>query len=195
MKISKAVLCLAFLAIAGCEQQTPDGRIPQDYLAEAKKMVGDYKGQMDGGQRGTLSVRLNGDKIVAKFSKNLTSCGGKIGNLQSVDVSGSSLNAATFGLSGANCVEGNQLVFGVSADQRTLSLRLQAYTTSERTCPTERDIDSCNEAWNRHDAECDSEASPALRDMCLSQNQRSRQACGECTTSSNTVYLNGSFSR
>ncbi|MGZ3695420.1 MAG: hypothetical protein ACXWQO_14985 [Bdellovibrionota bacterium] len=194
MKFS-AVLCFVFLAITGCEQQTPDGRIPADYLAEAKKMVGDYHGQMEGGQKGTLSVRLNGDKIIAKFSRSLLSCGGKIGNLQSVDVSGSSLNTATFALSNASCVEGNQLEFQVSSDQRTLSLRLQAYTTSETTCPTESEIDSCNEAWNKHDLECDNEASPALRDMCLSQNTRSRAGCSSCDTRSSTVYLDGSFVR
>ncbi|MGZ3739991.1 MAG: hypothetical protein ACXVB9_11500, partial [Bdellovibrionota bacterium] len=121
MKFSNVILVSA-LALAGCEQQTPNGQIPDKYVPVAKKLVGDYKGSMDGGQAGVLSIRLSGTKVIAKFSKGLLECGGSLGDLQSVDASSDSVDKATFALKGAaRCADGQSIAFSISRDQRTLS--------------------------------------------------------------------------
>jgi len=193
MKFSNVIL-IGTLALAGCEQQTPNGQIPDKYVPEAQKLVGDYKGSMDGGQAGTLSIRLSGTKVIAKFSKGLLECGGTIGDLTSVDASSTTVDKATFALKGAaKCVDGQSIAFGISQDLRTLSASVHSGSSTSSVCPSQSDIDSCQAVWQQRVWDCDNETDAAQKQLCQMQNNNGAQGCSACTDQTEQYYVSGTF--
>lgn len=191
MKVSKLILpCVAVVMLVGCKVKTPNGQIPQKYAAEAQKLMGNYKGKMQKGSSGVLSLRLVGTKVVAKFSKPLFTCGGTLGNLLSVEASGKRVTQATFQLKGANCVEGSTVSLAVSKDNRVLSATVLDDTEYYQSCPTDEEIWSCESG--KEDAIRDCMAEGFSQFLC--ENQQNVD-CTSCSTQSNETYTYGSFQR
>lgn len=68
MKKMVLTLGIAFLALSGCKEITiKDGRVPAEYLAQAKAMEGTYYGSFDG-KRAQIKIRFEGDLAVLDYS-------------------------------------------------------------------------------------------------------------------------------
>lgn len=78
----------AVFVFTACEEvDIVDGRIPAEYLEQAEAIVGDYQGVMERSPA-TLSVRLDGDRLVMTSDRDLIGegCESRIGDLTKVRV-------------------------------------------------------------------------------------------------------------
>lgn len=88
-----SVLLLAFV-LAGCQEEVKfeDGRIPEKYLPEVSRFLGNYRGEFDG-QPGTLSIRLTGNYVDLAFRGDwgydiLRGCEASVGRILAIRFSG-----------------------------------------------------------------------------------------------------------
>lgn len=95
---STVVLPVTLLGFIGCKSvKIKDGRVPQQYLSEAKKLEGTYRGQFNG-VPGTLTVKFQGSKPVVTYKNSRgtdilnNNCGSRIGNLFKVTMKGTKEN-------------------------------------------------------------------------------------------------------
>ncbi len=85
-------LFICVLALVSCNSvKIENGEVPDGYLDAAAQFVGDYDGEFNG-QKGTLSVSLDGNKLRLEFSNSAgndiidSACESSIGDLVSVSV-------------------------------------------------------------------------------------------------------------
>lgn len=115
MKITKVLAAGAMLlAIVGCKSvDIKDGKIPDNYLAQAKKIEGVYSGKFNG-INGELVVRIEGNKPILTYRSSQGSndilnnnCHSSFGNLTKVYVKGNSdnysISAVNFNFNPGNC--------------------------------------------------------------------------------------------
>lgn len=148
MKIFKSLLlAVSALLLASCnEQEITDGRIPQESLAYAQSLVGDYNGYF-GMQNGKLSFSLQGDVAVLQFTGALANdllgpnCMSQIGKLVRVAGKQDRLDRAIFSFSSGLCneVEGKELVLNLSNKDGKVQVRADifSYNHFERRCTWE----------------------------------------------------------
>jgi hypothetical protein len=110
-----------------------DGKIPSEYMSEAKKLEGVYAGRFDG-IKGEVTLRMNGNRAELSFqgekgSDILAGCGSTIGDLVEISISGNSakdyrLSQAVFSFSPGSCRRyvGRNLYLDFSRDQATFRL-------------------------------------------------------------------------
>jgi hypothetical protein len=121
-----------------------DGKIPSEYISEAKKLEGTYAGRFDG-IKGEITIRLNGNKPELSFqgekgSDILAGCGSTIGDLAEISVSGNStdyrLSGAVFTFSPGTCRRyiGRNLYLDFSRDQSSFRLSFITRYDTRREC-------------------------------------------------------------
>lgn len=123
----------AVFSFTACQEvDIVDGRIPAEYLEQAQAIVGDYTGAMER-EAITLSVRLDGDKLIMTSDKDLIGegCESTIGDLTKVRVDKDDdvveVEGATFAFDPNLCgfnVEGETLQFSIR--ERNGNVRLDA---------------------------------------------------------------------
>lgn len=201
-------LALCFGLLVACETSTPDGNIPSDYVAEAKKLVGTYKGSFNSGARGSLVFTMKGQRAILSFMGGDivgSGCHTRIGQLTSVSGSSrSGLEKAVFALS-SNCASGDSLTLTVSGGKVLVSILKSSHTYE--TCPSASQINSCesevgrkhafdHDAYTKKDAfgrECSQDAFGGSQ--CESTVGREIDSCSECSSETTYSYVEGSFRR
>lgn len=101
--MKKFLALAALFALVGCKDiEIKDGRVPAEYLAQAKAFEGSYHGRMDA-RPGTMQIIFDGDRprMVWNNGADLVdpSCSSRIGDLLSVHVEGQQnpvITGATF---------------------------------------------------------------------------------------------------
>lgn len=126
-----AMAVLALVALSACNEiETPDGRVPAEFLGYAQQLVGSYGGQFEG-QPTTIGLQMNGDMpyvTVTNTGNDILgpSCRSQIGQLVSIrgekhNNNTYSLESATFAFSPGNCnAQGRTVTFEFSRDYRTI---------------------------------------------------------------------------
>jgi len=190
---SLGILSLLSLVLVSCRVETPNGQVPSDYLNQAKTVVGDYKGSMQGGQSGTLSVRLSGTKVVVSFSSKLLSCGGSIGTLQAIDADNSGVQAAYLGLSKASCVEGQELILSPSAGMKSFTAQVVKESHDVQTCPSDSQVMDCHSQAMHESDNCSQDS--GNYSQCIQQANDDYDSCSDCSTQTEYTYITGTFVR
>ncbi len=138
MSITKVLAAGAiFLAIVGCKTvDIKDGKIPDGYLAQAKKIEGVYAGQFNG-VRGELVVSIEGNRPVVTYRNSQgddilnNNCHSFFGNMQKVFLKGSKgsyeLSGAQFEFNPAACslmVRGREMTIDFKQTDKGVKLNL-----------------------------------------------------------------------
>ncbi|MBC7371936.1 MAG: hypothetical protein H7326_10245 [Bdellovibrionaceae bacterium] len=177
----KVLIVIAAVAtVAGCKTvKIENGEVPSQYLSEAKKLEGTYRGSFNG-VRGDLVIRFEGNRPIVQFKNNNgndilnNNCNSDVGLLRSVTVKSENKNPrvsnATFAFDAGRCslsVEGREISIGMKdkSGDAVLNVSILQETRSREVC-----------GW-------DSGAPP---------NIPPRQVC---RTEFQSYYLTGSFSR
>lgn len=188
----------SLFALNACRVDTPDGKIPEDYIAQAKQMVGNYRGQMQGGQAGALTFRLDGTRVIVKMTGGRllgADCSSDIGSLRSVEVSGNTVSEAIFDLNGADCIQGSSIALRVSSDLRSIHASVLRESHTEESCPSQYEINSCQRGVDDRERKCDDLDSPMEVRQCHSEASRDYSNCADCTTTTVGSYIEGLFQR
>ncbi len=128
---------LALTAIAGCKTvDIKDGRVPSQYLSQAKKLEGTYRGEFNG-VAGSLVISFNGNKPNVRYHNSHgddllnNNCNSSFGDLLKVSIKGNSKNpqvtGALFDFDAANCsimVRGREISFGFKQTNRGMRVDL-----------------------------------------------------------------------
>lgn len=121
----KTLIAVATLAsIAGCKTvKIENGEVPSQYLSEAKKMEGTYRGSFNG-VRGNLVILFDGQRPMVRFQNGndndilSNNCNSEIGLLRTVTVKSENKNPrvsnATFAFDPGRC--------GLSVDGREVNI-------------------------------------------------------------------------
>lgn len=104
MKFTKVLFAsLTLLALAGCKTvDIKDGQVPSQYLSQAKKLAGTYKGEFDG-VPGNLIVSFQGNKPVLTYANKRgedilnNNCHSDFGNLLKVQIKNENKNPTVSG--------------------------------------------------------------------------------------------------
>lgn len=134
MKISSLLSVVALaVAVSACKTvETPDGKIPAEYVDAAKKYEGTYHGHFEN-MIGDLTLKIDGQTPVLTYTDNVGNdimgkgCGSSIGLMKSVTVSDGTpieIQDATFQFNPGFCGEGHNLEVGVSSDDNGTTIRL-----------------------------------------------------------------------
>jgi hypothetical protein len=114
MKVTKVLIsALALFTIAGCKTvDIKDGRVPSQYLSQAKKLEGSYRGEFNG-VPGSLVISFNGNKPVLEYHNSRgddllnNHCHSTFGDLLKVTLKGDnknpSVSSALFNFDAAAC--------------------------------------------------------------------------------------------
>ncbi|MFL5812065.1 MAG: hypothetical protein ACJ763_00690 [Bdellovibrionia bacterium] len=124
MKISSLLsIALMAVAVSACKTiETPDGKIPAEYVDAAKKYEGTYHGHFEH-MAGDLTLKIEGTTPVLTFTDGQGNdimgkgCGSSIGLMKSVTVSDGdqvAIQDATFQFNPGYCGEGRELQVNVS---------------------------------------------------------------------------------
>jgi hypothetical protein len=121
MRVQILGLFLLLISFIGCKEvKITDGRVPAEYLSQAKQIEGRYYGTFDG-KRAEIQIYFQGDRPFIKYSDAYgndildTGCNSKINLLQKIVVSKEDgqyvLDNATFAFHPGSCrlVEGRTL--------------------------------------------------------------------------------------
>lgn len=139
----------ALLAVVGCKQiEFKDGEVPENYLAEAKKLEGTYSGSFSGDPY-DLTVEFEGNKPrLSVIAKNENGCRFDFGNILAADVSEGSDNTVTikrvyFELNSESCFRAEGRVFEIDISEKDGHVRFDTYLLAreyyERVCRWEND--------------------------------------------------------
>ncbi|MFL5812298.1 MAG: hypothetical protein ACJ763_01875 [Bdellovibrionia bacterium] len=122
MKLNHAVVSLFLvLGLSACKTvETPDGKIPAEYLETAKTLAGTYKGEFNR-VSGEISLAFDGATPVVTYTDASghdllgPGCGSEIGTLTQIDVSmDEKLGEAVFAFSPGKCqIEGRSVYLGI----------------------------------------------------------------------------------
>lgn len=134
------VVGFAFI-LFGCNEITViDGKVPQEILSEAQKLVGEYPGSFNW-REGVLHVRMEGEKLKVGFSSKLgndilgADCNSWIGDLKTVQVDqqgDSQKILAKFAFHRGNCwAEGDQLELQFSGHNGKVEVWAQIFDYME----------------------------------------------------------------
>ncbi|QDK36573.1 hypothetical protein [Bdellovibrio sp. NC01] len=138
MKFSRVLAAGALLlAIAGCKSvDIKDGKIPDAYISQAKKIEGVYTGKFNG-VAGELVITIEGNKPVVTFRNSAgddilnNNCHSFFGNLTTVYLKGSkgdySLSGATFAFNAGACslmVQGREMNIDFKQTDKGVRLNL-----------------------------------------------------------------------
>jgi len=114
MKFTQVLVAsFALLAIAGCKTiDIKDGQVPSQYLSQAKKLEGTYKGEFDG-VPGNLIIAFNGNKPTIAYNNKRgedilnNNCRSEFGNLLKVTIKNEDKNptvsSALFDFDAGDC--------------------------------------------------------------------------------------------
>jgi hypothetical protein len=99
MKLTRTLIAsFTLLAFAGCKTvKIKNGEVPNQYLSQAKKLVGTYKGDFEG-VPGNLIVSVNGNKPVLTYTNKRgedilnNNCHSEFGNLLEVTIKNENKN-------------------------------------------------------------------------------------------------------
>ncbi len=199
--------------LSGCDVDTPNGQIPTDYLTQAKAFSGQYRGSMQGGGKGVLTIALRGTQISASFrGEDILGrgCRTQLGLLQRVHAEGSGasarLTSAIFSLS-SNCAEGSQLTLSLKSDGKSYSARVVKSSETTKSCPSLLEINDCTRQA-QFDAQRNGKPissapidSPFCREngglrgtpTCATDWDRVVERCEACNENTSYDYINGSF--
>jgi hypothetical protein len=118
-------------ALSACKTvDTPDGKIPAEYVGAAKKYEGTYHGRFQGVD-GDLTLKIEGDTPVLTYTDAQghdilgSACGSSIGLMKNVTVSDGepvSIENAAFEFNPGRCAEDHTLLVGVSTDNNTTTI-------------------------------------------------------------------------
>lgn len=154
MRLTQALLVAVVLPITlfgaiGCKTvKIKDGRVPQEYLSEAKKVEGVYRGEFNG-VSGELIISFQGNKPVVTYRNSRGSdilngnCRSSIGDLYSVTVKGSKndpeISKALFRFDAGTCslnVQGRDLAlnFKDTNDGMRVKVSLLREINERRDC-------------------------------------------------------------
>ncbi len=135
MKFTRIVSVLAMaIALSACKTvDTPDGKIPSEYVGAAKAFEGTYSGRFDG-MKGDLTLKIDGDMPVLTYTDSFghdllgKGCGSSIGKLKSVSISDSNtIDSADFELNTGSCAfEGRTLSVSISIRGNETEFNLSA---------------------------------------------------------------------
>jgi hypothetical protein len=115
-------MALVAVAVSACQTiETPDGKIPAEYVDAAKKYEGTYHGHFDN-KVGDLTLKIEGTTPVLTYTDSQGNdimgkgCGSSIGLMKSVTVDGDpvSIQDATFMFNPGYCGEGHNFEVSVS---------------------------------------------------------------------------------
>jgi hypothetical protein len=130
MKLTRVLSLVAFaLALSACNTvQTPDGKIPADFVGYAQQVMGTYTGEFNG--RATqITLKLDGQTPVVSFSNDqgdllAKDCGSEIGRMTSITTdyvglsNNEAISSATFEFSPGKCfLEGHEMTFSFDSHQ------------------------------------------------------------------------------
>jgi hypothetical protein len=114
MKLAQLLVAsFALLSLAGCKTvKIKDGEVPSQYLSQAKKLAGTYKGQFEG-VPGNLIVDFNGNKPTLTYANKRgedilnNNCHSEFGNMLDVTIKSENKNptvsSATFNFDAGGC--------------------------------------------------------------------------------------------
>ena len=114
---AKSLVCLsAILALTACEDiNTPNGEIPADYIPQAQKLMGVYRGQFNRiSTTVILSLQDRTPVVEVHNSQNNdllgANCYSRVGKLKKIHVDDSSVGSAVFEFNRGNCnVQGTEI--------------------------------------------------------------------------------------
>lgn len=141
------VFSIMTLALMGCKTiEISNGNVPNEYLAQAKKLEGTYDGSFFG-KRGSLEVSFEGSHAVLKYHDEDQSdllgrgCNSVINDLMWIrgkEKHGETvLTEAGFALDAANCrfqVQGHEVVLSFSKNYEQINVSVLEENRFERTC-------------------------------------------------------------
>ena len=142
MKKKLLLLPLIALGLAGCHRDTPDGKVPHEYVGQAQQYQGQFQGQFDG-KPTEMGLWMDGDRpyvVVQNQQNDLIGqeCGSTVGQLQGVDVEQDDgqqyLEGAQFQFDGGQCqgqVE-QEIEFEFSQDTNQFQATVQSADKSKR---------------------------------------------------------------
>jgi hypothetical protein len=123
-------VALATLALMGCKEVTiKDGRIPKEYLTQAKQLEGRYYGEMDGNEA-VIDITFDGDRPILKYSDRHgndilgNNCNSRVDHLKKVILYKKSgkyvVDQAIFGFHPGHCrqVQGRTLELNFSGTRK-----------------------------------------------------------------------------
>lgn len=136
-------LGLATIALVGCNGvfQIENGRVPAEYLEQAKQVEGEYTGKI-GRKTASMRIQFEGDKPVLTMTDPAGErCEAEIGNLETVYYQKRSnpvrITGVAFAFDANKCshdVQGKQVVFWVG--DKYFDMQIFAYRDWERKCDT-----------------------------------------------------------
>lgn len=146
--VSILTMIVASIGFSGCDDvDIKDGRIPAEYLEQARALEGVYPGQMDR-KPVDLSIQMAGDKVILTSSADILGegCQSFIGNLRKVSVDktnqGYRVKGAKFDFNPGRCsinVSGKSLNFTLKqrGEKTELVASLMQSTEWRRECHVE----------------------------------------------------------
>ena len=147
------------MGISACKEiKIQNGQIPNEYMNEARQVVGTYQGTV-GRQATTVTIELIGNYLIVSATPDILggSCGSQIGDLLSVLVGGRSgsyyVERATLAFNPNNClmIEGRELNLGVRRQNGQVRLTSSVLERSEwrESCEPRCTPNGCTTVCNR----------------------------------------------
>jgi hypothetical protein len=145
MRLKMLGLFFAVVGLAGCKEVTiKDGRVPQEYLKQAKQLEGKYYGTFDG-KKAQIEIYFEGDRPILSYKDSRSddpldaSCDSKIDLLKKVILYKKSGNyvvdQAFFGFHPGSCrlVRGRNIELDFSGKDK-LTMSIYEYSDYVQRC-------------------------------------------------------------
>lgn len=141
-RVRSLLLSICLLSLVGCDDiETPNGKIPAQYISKAQKLVGAFQGQFKR-KPTTVILSLEGHSPIVEIHNNAANdllgapCQSQIGKLIKISLDENDVGSAVFEFSGNKCfVQGETITLHFKDNSLTAIDLLDSYTWENNCYP------------------------------------------------------------